>query len=89
MAGVMDVGLAGLVGWGLRMGWVGGLVGVVMGPVTVALGRRPERSAAVIGMSAPFAVLPPAGGGELIPYSINAIALRVARIRRPGRRSRP
>jgi hypothetical protein len=60
-----------------------------MGPVTEALARRPERSAAVIAMPAPLVVLPPEGSRELVSYSINAIALHVSRIRRPGRRSRP
>ena len=77
LAGVMEGGLAGSGGWGLWMGLVGGLMGALMGCVTVALALRPERSAAVIAMPAPFAFPPPDGDGELIPYSINAIALGV------------
>lgn len=47
----------------------------------MALVLRPERSAAVIAMPTPLDVLPPEGDREWIPYSINAIAPRLSRIR--------
>lgn len=56
LAGVMGFGLAGLVDW---WWWLGLVIWMVMGMVggsVVALARRPEGSAAVIGMPTPLAV---------------------------------